>query len=196
VRLYVGSRNPHKLRELSALLPGHALEPVPAGVELGPETGTTFAENAALKARRAAAATGALALGDDSGIEAVALDGAPGVLSARYAGPGADDADNLAKLLRAVPPDGDRRARFVCALVLAAPDGREWTFEGRCDGTLATEARGAGGFGYDPAFVPLEDPSGRTMAELSAEEKDRISHRGRAARMVAAWLDDHEGQWD
>ncbi len=192
MRLVVGSRNAHKLRELSALLAGHDLVPLPDGVELGPETGETFAENAALKARRAAAATGMAALADDSGIEAAALAGAPGVRSARFAGPGASEEDNLAKLLREVPADGDRRVSYVCALVVAAPDGGEWTFEGRCDGTLAAQPRGAGGFGYDPAFLPLDDPMGRTMAELRPEEKDAISHRGRAARALVAWLDARE----
>lgn len=190
MRLVLGSANPHKLSELAALLSAHELVALPAGVELGPETGTSFAENAALKARRAAAATGLTAVADDSGIEAAALGGAPGVYSARYAGPAATDEENLAKLLREVPANGDRRVRFVCSLVLAHPGGEEHVFEGVCDGILAHEPRGSGGFGYDPAFLPLADGRGRTMAELAPEEKAAISHRGRAARLLAAWLDE------
>lgn len=192
MRLVLGSANPHKLRELAALLFAHELLALPAGVELGPETGTSFAENAALKARRAAAATGLLAVADDSGLEAAALGGAPGVVSARYAGAAASDEENLAKLLREVPEDGDRRARYVCVLVLAYPDGEEHAFDGVCDGTLAHKQRGTGGFGYDPAFLPVEDERGRTMAELAPREKAAISHRGRAARALAEWLERRE----
>jgi XTP/dITP diphosphohydrolase len=189
VRLVLASSNPHKVRELGALLAPHGLVPLPADVDLGPETGDTFAENAALKARRAAAATGRAALADDSGIEAAALGGAPGVRSARFAGPHASDEDNLAKLLRCVPEDGDRRVRYVCVLVLATPEGGEWAFEGTCEGMLATRPRGHGGFGYDPAFLPLDGPEGRTMAELTPEHKDALSHRGRAARALLEWLE-------
>jgi XTP/dITP diphosphohydrolase len=189
VRLLLASHNPHKLEELGALLRPHELLAPPAGVELGPETGTTFAENAVLKAHRAARATARAALADDSGIEAAALGGAPGVRSARFAGPDATDEQNLAKLLRDVPASGDRRVRYVCVLVLATPDGDEWTFEGACEGLLAISPRGTGGFGYDPAFLPVEDPQGRTMAELEPEEKHALSHRGRAARALLAWLE-------
>lgn len=192
MRLVLGSANPHKLRELAALLSAHQVLALPPGVELGPETGTSFAENAALKARRATAATGLPAVADDSGLEAAALAGAPGVFSARYAGPSASDDENLAKLLREVPEHGDRSARYVCALVLAYPDGEEHLFEGACHGTLARERRGSGGFGYDPAFLPVEDERGRTMAELAPQEKASISHRGRAARALAAWLERRE----
>jgi XTP/dITP diphosphohydrolase len=121
---------------------------------------------------------------DDSGIEAAALGGAPGVWSARYAGESATDEENLAKLLHEVPDDGDRRVAYVCALAFVDPGGEERLVEGRCTGVLAREPRGEGGFGYDPAFVPDDYPDERTMAELSADEKDAISHRGRAARAL------------
>jgi XTP/dITP diphosphohydrolase len=182
VRLLLATRNKHKLRELSQLMAPHELDPLPEGVRLPPETGTTFADNARGKARAAAAATGRPALADDSGIEASALGGAPGVWSARYAGDGASDQENLAKLLREVPEDGDRRVTYVCALAYVEPGGREEVVHGRCEGVLARVPRGSGGFGYDPAFVPDDFSDGRTMAELTPEEKDAVSHRGRAAR--------------
>jgi XTP/dITP diphosphohydrolase len=183
VRLVLATRNEHKLRELAQLMRPYELDPLPAEVELPPETGTTFAHNALGKARAAAAATGRAAIADDSGIEAAALGGAPGVWSARYAGEYATDEENLAKLLREVPPEGDTRAAYVCAIAYVEPGGREEVVHGRCEGTLTHDPRGSGGFGYDPAFVPDDYPGDeRTMAELSPEEKDAISHRGRAAR--------------
>jgi XTP/dITP diphosphohydrolase len=182
----VATRNEHKLRELSELLADLRLEPLPREVELPPEEGETFAANALVKARAAHAATGRAAIADDSGIEAAALSGAPGVRSARYAGEGATDEQNLAKLLSDVR--GDRRVAYVCALAYVNPFGEEGVFEGRCEGLLAEHPRGSGGFGYDPAFLPNEVPDGRTMAELSPREKNAISHRGRAARMLAAHL--------
>ena len=182
MRLVLATRNDHKLRELSKLMAPCELEPLPDDVRLPPELGTTFADNALGKARAAAAATGRPAVADDSGIEASSLGGAPGVWSARYAGDGASDEENLEKLLREVPEDGDRRVTYVCALAYVEPGGREELVQGACDGTLAAEERGSGGFGYDPAFVPDDYSDGRTMAELSADEKDAISHRGRAAR--------------
>jgi XTP/dITP diphosphohydrolase len=185
MRLVLATRNEHKLRELGRMLDGVELEPLPAGVTLPPEDGDTFAANALGKARAAAAAAGRAAIADDSGIEAEALGGAPGIFSARFAGPEATDADNLA-LLRSRAPAGSR-LRYVCVMAHVAPDGAERTFEGVCSGTLAGEARGSGGFGYDPAFLP-DDLDGRTMAELSDAEKDAISHRGRAARALLAWL--------
>jgi XTP/dITP diphosphohydrolase len=184
VRLILATRNPHKLRELGDLLRPHELEPLPEGLELPPESGTTFADNALIKARAAAGATGEPSVADDSGIEAAALGGAPGVWSARYAGESATDEENLAKLLHEVPEDGDRGVAYVCALAFVDPGGEERLVEGRCEGVLALEPRGEGGFGYDPAFVPDDYPDGRTMAELSPEEKDAISHRGRAARAL------------
>jgi XTP/dITP diphosphohydrolase len=183
VRLVLATRNDHKLRELGALMQPYELDPLPPEVELPPETGTTFADNALGKARAAAAATGRPAIADDSGIEAAALAGAPGVWSARYAGEHATDEENLAKLLREVPPGGDTRVAYVCAIAYVEPGGREQVVHGRSEGTLTHEPRGSGGFGYDPAFVPDDYPGDdRTMAELSPEEKDAISHRGRAAR--------------
>lgn len=193
MRLVLASRNPHKLEELGALVRPHELVLLPPGIELPPETGETYAENALAKAEAAAAATGMPAIADDSGIEAAALGGAPGIGSARFAGEGASDAESLAKLLAAVPPEGDRRVAYVCALAYAEPGGERRTFEGRCDGTLAAEPRGAGGFGYDPAFVPSERDDGRTIAELSPADKHAISHRGRAARALAEWLATREG---
>jgi XTP/dITP diphosphohydrolase len=188
MRLVLASRNEHKLRELAQLIP-YELEPLPDGIQLPPETGTTFADNALGKARAAASATGRPAIADDSGIEAAALNGAPGVWSARFAGEHASDEENLAKLLHDVPPAGDRRVAYVCALVYVEPGGREELVHGRCEGTLALEPRGNGGFGYDPAFVPDDYPGDeRTMAELSPDEKDAISHRGRAARALALKL--------
>jgi XTP/dITP diphosphohydrolase len=167
----------------------HQLDPLPDEIELPPETGTTFADNALGKARAAAGSTGRPAIADDSGIEAAALNGAPGVWSARYAGEHATDEENLAKLLAAVPPDGDTKVAYVCAMAYVAPGGPEIVVHGRCEGRLTHEPRGSGGFGYDPAFIPDDYPGDeRTMAELSPEEKDTISHRGRAARGLALEL--------
>jgi XTP/dITP diphosphohydrolase len=189
VRLVLATRNEHKLRELTQLMRPHELEPLPPELELPPETGTTFADNALGKARAAAVATGRAAIADDSGIEAAALGGAPGVWSARYAGEAATDQENLDKLLREVPPDGDTRVAYVCAMAYVEPGGDEQVVHGRCEGHLTHEPRGTGGFGYDPAFVPDDYPGDeRTMAELSTEEKDVISHRGRAARELAIRL--------
>jgi XTP/dITP diphosphohydrolase len=183
VRLVLATRNEHKVRELAQLLRPHELDPLPVDVTLPPETGTTFADNALGKARATAAATGLSSIADDSGIEAAALGGAPGVWSARFAGEHASDEENLAKLLREVPPDGDTRVAYVCAIAYVEPGVREEVVHGRCEGRLTHEPRGSGGFGYDPAFVPDDGAGdGRTMAELSPEEKDAISHRGRAAR--------------
>ena len=193
MRLVLASRNAHKLRELNVLLAPHELVPLPDSVDLPPETGTTFAENALVKARTAAAATGMPAVADDSGIEAAALGGAPGIYSARFAGEDASDEENLRKLLRDVAPDGDTRVAYVCALALVDGDGRERIVEGRCSGRLTHEPRGDGGFGYDPAVVPDDYSDGRTMAELTVDEKDAISHRGRAARALLALLAGERG---
>ncbi|HET8567100.1 MAG TPA: RdgB/HAM1 family non-canonical purine NTP pyrophosphatase [Solirubrobacterales bacterium] len=189
--MILATRNEHKLREMAELLPGVDLKPLPDEVELPPETGDSFEANALVKARAAHAATGAATVADDSGIEAADLGGAPGIYSARYAGEGASDETNLAKLLREVDAAaGDRRAAYVCAIALIDEDGHEYVFEASCEGTLLREGRGSGGFGYDPAFVP--DETGphdqRTMAELSPEEKHAVSHRGKAARMLARHL--------
>jgi XTP/dITP diphosphohydrolase len=190
VRFVLATRNAHKLREFGALLAPHELEPLPADVELPAETGATFAENALIKALAAARATNSPAIADDSGIVVAALGGAPGIYSARYAGEGATDEENLAKLLTELRDRDDRRAAYVCALALVDPSGERQVFEARCDGTVIDTPRGGGGFGYDPAFVPDERAPGdeRTMAELSPGEKDAISHRGRAARAFIDWL--------
>lgn len=184
--LLLATRNAHKLREFERLLSVTTLDPLPGDVELPPETGETFVENAFGKARTAALACGRPAIADDSGIAADALGGAPGVYSARYAGAHASDEENLAKLIREVPEGSG--LTYICALVYVDPDGGERVFEGRCEGVMSAERRGERGFGYDPVFVPLDDPSGRTMAELSDTEKDAISHRGKALRALEEWL--------
>ncbi len=189
MKLTLATRNRHKLAEFRALLTPHEVVPLPAEVELPPEAGPTFADNACAKALVAVAATRLPAVADDSGIEAAALGGAPGVRSARFAGPGASDRDNVVKLLREVPAGGDRRVAYVCALAYATPRGERRCFEGRCEGTLALEPRGSAGFGYDPVFVPTDLADGRTMAELEPSEKDAISHRGRAVRSLLSWLE-------
>ena len=183
--------NKHKLREMRELLPGVELDPLPAGVELPPEDGDSFAAIALDKARAAHVATGKPTIADDSGIGAVALGGRPGIRSARYGGEGATDGENLEKLLREVAAAGEERgAYYTCALALIEADGSEHVFEARCDGHLIERGRGEGGFGYDPAFVP--DATGpddsRTYSEISQAEKNEISHRGRAARLLARHL--------
>jgi XTP/dITP diphosphohydrolase len=199
LKLLLATHNEHKRRELERMLAAAAppgrweLEALPAGVELPPEDGDTFAANALGKARAAAAATGRVSIADDSGICAAALGGAPGVRSARYAGEHASDTENLEKLRREVPVDG--ALEYVCAIAYVEPSGLERVFEGRCAGRMSAQTRGERGFGYDPAFLPDEHrPSdqgqhGPTMAELSDEQKDLISHRGRAARALLAWLE-------
>ena len=184
----LSTRNPHKVREFLRLLaPAQiTVDPLPDDVTLPPEDGETFADNALPKARAAARATGRIAIADDSGIEAAALNGGPGVRSARYAGPEATDEENLAKL-RAEAPAGSA-LRYVCALAYVDPvSGTERVFFGYCSGRLADEARGSRGFGYDPAFLPDGDHGGRTMAELTDEEKDAISHRAGAVAELLAW---------
>ncbi len=186
--MILATGNRHKLTEMLELLPDLDLQPLPEGFEMPPEDGDSFAANALIKARAVQAATGEAALADDSGIEAEDLGGAPGIYSARYDGPGATDESNLSKLLREVDAaGGDRRVAYVCALALVDADGSERLFEARCEGRLLRERRGGGGFGYDPAFVPDDTGPGdeRTYSELSQEEKNAISHRGRAAALLA-----------
>jgi XTP/dITP diphosphohydrolase len=181
--------NKHKLREMRELLPGVEIDPLPDGVSLPPEGGDSFAEIALEKARAVHEATGRAVVADDSGISAIGLGGRPGIHSARYGGEGASDEENLAKLLREVAAAGDdRRAFYTCALALIEEDGAEHVFEARWDGHLIEEPRGEGGFGYDPAFVAEGQKDGRTASELSDAEKNEISHRGRAARMLATHL--------
>jgi XTP/dITP diphosphohydrolase len=192
-RVLLATRNAHKLEELRRIL--EAMTPpvrldvvglgdVPAFDEV-PESGATFVENALIKAREACARTRLPAIADDSGIAVDALNGMPGVLSARWAGASRSDEANLRLLLEQVGEVPDERlgAAFVCAAVLVLPDGTEHAVEGRMRGRLIREPRGANGFGYDPIFVP--DGDTRTTAELSPQEKDAISHRGQALRALA-----------
>jgi XTP/dITP diphosphohydrolase len=195
MRLVVATANTHKLDELRAMLVDVVpeLELVPMG-ELGvvspEEDGDTFEENALIKARTCVAATGLPALADDSGIEVEALDGAPGVRSARFAGEQSDDAANNQLLLVTLATCGavtpaQRRATFVSVVALVLPDGREHVTHGRVSGHLVDAPRGAYGFGYDPLFVADDTSDGRTNGELEPHEKDAISHRGRAVRALA-----------
>ena len=190
----LATHNEHKRREFARLLErpeegtGRRIRGLPVEVVLPPEDGETFAQNALGKARAAAAATSEASIADDSGIEAQALGGAPGVRSARFAGEGASDAENLEKLMREAPAGSALEYVCVIAYVDRARE-EERLFEGRCAGRLSTQARGERGFGYDPAFLPDDGPPGLTMAELSDQQKDAISHRGRAARALRAWLD-------
>jgi XTP/dITP diphosphohydrolase len=188
--LLLSTRNAHKLREFERLLApgGWSVDPLPEGVALPPEVADTFEGNALPKARVAATATGRAAIADDSGIEAAALGGRPGVRSARFAGEHATDQANLDLLLASAPVGSG--LRYVCALVYVDPArGLERVFFGYCTGTLAADPRGTRGFGYDPAFLPDGDDTGRTMAELEDADKDRISHRGGAVRELVRWLD-------
>ena len=191
-RWILATANGHKVGEIAALLAGTGtaveLVALPAGVTLPEETGTTFLANARLKARAVVAATGQVALADDSGLEVDALGGDPGVFSARYAGPGADDAANNAKLLAELTGihGPNRRARFRCVLVLARPDGSEVVAQGAIEGFVLPALRGGGGFGYDPLFQPEGDT--RSLAEYAPEEKNRVSHRGQAVRQLLSQL--------
>ncbi len=189
VKLLVATNNPGKVREYEELLVELPLEvtfPAQEGLALDvEESGTTFEENARLKARAYARASGLLTLADDSGLEVNALGGAPGVWSARYAGTGASDADRYQKLLAALAdvPDGQRTARFRCVVALAWPDGTVCTAEGRCEGQIGWAPHGEHGFGYDPVFI-VDGFGGQTMAELVPEVKNRISHRARAVQAM------------
>ena len=183
MRLVLATANPDKAAEIAAILSGHDLLPRPPEVPDVDETGDTLEENARLKAVALVAATGEAAVADDTGLEVVTLDGAPGVYSARYAGEDATYADNVRKLLAALEGVEDRRARFRTVALARFPDGREVMAEGVVDGTIATEARGDAGFGYDPLFVP-DEGDGRTFAEMTADEKHAVSHRGRAFRAL------------
>ena len=194
IRLVLASANPDKVREIAAVL-GDALDvellPRPPEVPDVVEDGETLLDNARLKARALVAATGTAAVADDTGLEVDALGGAPGVYSARYAGEGVTYADNVTKLLAdlAALPDGggERRARFRTVALVTFPDGGEIWAEGAVEGSISDGAKGDGGFGYDPVFVP-SDGDGRTFAEMSAAEKHDVSHRGRAFRALAAAL--------
>jgi XTP/dITP diphosphohydrolase len=180
--LVLASRNPDKLREFRRLLSPASVEVVALadGVELPPEVGDTFEANALPKARTAAAATGRAAIADDSGIEAEALQGRPGVCSARYAGEHASDGENLDKL-RAEVPQGSG-LRYVCVIAFVAPGEAPRVAEGRCEGRMAGTPRGERGFGYDPIFVP--DGFSQTFGEMEPEAKHALSHRARAFRKL------------
>jgi XTP/dITP diphosphohydrolase len=188
-RIVVATRNEHKVREILRICGDWPVQWITdADLPDVEETGRTYLENALLKARATAAATGEAALADDSGIEVDALGGAPGPRSARYAGENATDEDNLRALLRALAgiPRAGRTARYRAVAALATPDGKAVNAEGTCEGIVGTKPRGIGGFGYDPIFEPVGREG--TMAELTSEEKDRISHRGRALRALGELL--------
>ncbi|MDE3204777.1 MAG: RdgB/HAM1 family non-canonical purine NTP pyrophosphatase [Acidobacteriota bacterium] len=183
----LASANPDKASEIRDILgPGFDLLPRPADVGEVDETGETLEDNARLKARALVVATGRPAIADDTGLEVDALGGAPGVHSARYSGPGATYASNVAKLLEELAGRSDRRARFRTVALAAWPDGREVVAEGSVRGVITERALGSGGFGYDPVFAPDGQP--RTFAEMTAAEKNAWSHRGRAFRALAAQL--------
>ncbi len=190
MKVLIGTRNPHKLAEIRRILgriPGiewvdfHSV-PFPEVAE----TGATLEENARLKALSISRATGLPTLAEDTGLEVVALGGAPGVRSARFAGEGKDYWANNEKLLRLLEGVEDRRARFRAVVALALPDGRLWLTEGVLEGEIARAPRGEGGFGYDPLFIPNGET--RTLAEMTPEEKDRISHRRRALERMRPLL--------
>jgi XTP/dITP diphosphohydrolase len=180
----LATANPGKTEEIRAALDGVLLLARPPEVPEVDETETTLEGNARLKARALCAATGHAALADDTGLEVVALGGEPGVYSARWAGPGASYADNVAKMLREMDGVVDRRARFRTVLLVAYPDGTELSVEGRVEGLITEKAIGDSGFGYDPVFAP-EGGSGRTFAEMSVAQKNLVSHRGRALSALA-----------
>lgn len=192
MKFIIATHNKKKLSELERILSPLGIEAVTdkmLGIALDEveETGETFKENAALKARAACLQSGLPAIADDSGLMVDALDGAPGVYSARYAGEGASDGERISKLLKALEnvPAQARTARFVSCVCCVLPDGRELYAQASCEGHIAHAPQGSGGFGYDPVFLQSD---GRTFAELSAEEKDKISHRGGALRLFAEKL--------
>lgn len=194
MRILFATANPGKLREAAEVLgPDYeVVSPASMGItEDIPETGSTLQENSLQKAQYLFGRTGLPCFADDTGLEVDALGGAPGIYSARYAGPGHDSQANMDKLLKFLEqlisvPD-DRRARFRTVVTLILADGEPHFFEGVCEGAIAREKHGTGGFGYDPVFLPDAYP-GRTLAEVSEEEKNAVSHRGRALRTMADWL--------
>ena len=192
-RFVLATANPDKVTEIRQIL-GAGVELVRRPEEAGEveENGDTLAENARIKANALVQATGLPAIADDTGLEVEALDGRPGVFSARYAGEPGCAKENVAKLLSELraQPGASRRARFRTVALARWPDGDELVAEGEVSGTIAPEPRGSGGFGYDPVFVP-DESDGRTFAELSPDEKNAISHRGRAFRLLAEMIDGH-----
>lgn len=183
MKVLLASNNGHKIKEIKEIL-GDFFDVVSlreAGVESDPEeTGVTFEENARIKAVAGMKASGMPCIADDSGLEVFALDGLPGVMSARYAGGHGDDSANNEKLLRELENASDRSARYVCVICMAFPNGHEIVARGECRGTILKEARGEGGFGYDPLFFFPQ--FGKTFAEITAEEKNEVSHRKAALR--------------
>lgn len=192
LELVLATANPDKAREIEEILreelgSGLRLLARPPEVAAVEETGSTLEENARLKAAALVAATGKPAVADDTGLEVAALEGAPGVRSARYAGPRASYGENVARLLTELSGAPDRAARFRTVALARFPDGSEVVAEGAVRGTIASEPRGEGGFGYDPVFAP-DEGDGRTFAEMATSEKHRLSHRGRALHLLAVRL--------
>lgn len=192
MELMIGTHNQNKVKEFRRILEPLSIEIRSAELPEVEETGATFAENAFLKASAACRETGRPAVADDSGLMVDALGGAPGVYSARYAGNGASDEARIAKLLNALRglPEKKRAAKFVSSICCVFPNGDKITAEGECPGVIAFEPRGRDGFGYDPVFLVGE----KTYAELSGDEKDKISHRGKALRLFAEKLKDYKEQ--
>jgi XTP/dITP diphosphohydrolase len=198
VRLVLATANLEKAAELRTILDAELggfmeLVPRPSGIEAVEETGESLEDNARLKAVALVLATGEAAVADDTGLEVAALGGAPGVRSARFAGEGASYEDNVAKLLTVLAGETDRRARFRTVVICRFPDGREIVADGVAEGEIASTPRGAGGFGYDPVFIP-DGGGGLTFAEMNQAEKNRISHRGLALLSFVAQLKTAERQ--
>ena len=196
MKFVLATHNPGKLREMSAILAELGVEvvsPKDLGITVDvEETGDTFAENAMLKAKAICAASGLPAIADDSGLCVDALNGGPGVYSARYGGEGLDDRGRYMLLLNNLRGQTTRAAHFSCAIACAFPNGGELTAEGRCDGTIAFAPMGEGGFGYDPVF--FYPPLAKTFGQLTAEEKSAISHRGKALKDFSAKLATYLGK--
>lgn len=189
MRIALATANPDKVREIAELITGADVQPAPAGFDVD-ETGSTLLQNAWLKAAelRRTQPSDTIVVADDSGLFVHAIGGRPGVFSSRYAGPDATYEDNCRRLLEELDGIDDRRACFATVLVGLAGDGDVYVAEGSCPGIITHAPRGERGFGYDPVFAPIDDTTGRTMAQMSAREKGAISHRGRAARRLAASL--------
>ena len=196
MKFVLATHNPGKLKEMSAILSQFGVEvvcPKDLGITVDvEETGTTFAENAMLKAKAICAAAQLPAIADDSGLCVAALGGAPGGYSARYGGEGLDDRGRYLLLLNNLRGQTTRAAHFACAIACAFPNGDELTAEGRCDGAIAFAPMGEGGFGYDPVFLVPE--KAKTFGQLTAEEKSQISHRGKALQAFAAKLETYLGK--
>lgn len=189
MRITLATGNPDKVREIAELLSGADVEGAPPGFDVD-ETGSTLLQNAWLKAAelRRSAPADTVVVADDSGLFVHAIGGRPGVFSSRYAGPDATYEDNCRRLIEELDGEDDRRACFATVLVGLAGDGTVFVAEGSCPGVITRAPRGDRGFGYDPVFAPVDDPAGRTMAEMSGREKGALSHRGRAVRRFAGAL--------